>query len=638
MNFPVLSNYWSLRFLALAAILIPNISLSLDKGYSLDAKQREQLRLVSTQPVWKKLLGYQGKKSSVVSKHFFLSPQGQVDPFLELAATVNAFSKSVDTTNDEHAQCKFRGRYIWLSRQINFENFGVLPIECPEFDEFSYKNQISSISLIFATGYLSNPASFYGHLLVKLDIPASVQQTQLTDYAVNYGAAVPDSENMLVYIVKRITGGYTSTFTKQEFFHHLHNYSDEELRDIWEYQLDLDRNDTQLVVAHLWEMLNIRHKYYFFNRNCAYRVGELLELITEDKLIYPSRPWEIPQAILQRLESAEKHGKPLVKKINFIPSRQNKFYQRFVRLSKENKNFVKEIVENTNQLNSAEFSSLSLKSKYVIIDTLIDYYKYLGADIQKQSSSASVTELKKSYRAALLARFQLPPSESENLFTSKNQPHLGHRPSYSRLSFTHHKDLGGGISINLRPAYYDALDSDRGQTKFSGLSMGELEVAVTESDTYIKNLKLVQIESVPRNVTHLAGDSANSWGISVGFEQTSLECIDCLGFSSQAKTGYSKSFIQDRLLVTGLVGGGFLNRKISSEGLYGVGEITFNLELKSNIRVQLKNTFRSFFNTGADQKIFELNSRIPVGQQKDFRIYYKHEEAFEFGIGLGHYW
>ncbi|MEI8605051.1 DUF4105 domain-containing protein [Pseudoalteromonas sp. B160] len=64
-------------------------------------------------------------------------------------------------------QCKYPARYQWLLSQ-GLE-FSEPKVECTELIEWRDKQPIHSVSLVFASGYMSNPASLYGHMLLKLN-------------------------------------------------------------------------------------------------------------------------------------------------------------------------------------------------------------------------------------------------------------------------------------------------------------------------------------------------------------------------------------------------------------------------------------------------------------------------------------
>jgi hypothetical protein len=110
-----------------------------------------------------------GFLSAVHSASFFLAEKGPRDPLQELHATIRAFAEPLEDSADNHAQCRFKGRYIWLLSKLQVD-LGVFPnVQCDSYNKWTKGFAVDSISLLYATGYLGNPASFYGHTLIKLN-------------------------------------------------------------------------------------------------------------------------------------------------------------------------------------------------------------------------------------------------------------------------------------------------------------------------------------------------------------------------------------------------------------------------------------------------------------------------------------
>ena len=106
-----------------------------------------------------------GWKSAVHSKSFFFAEHGSTNPVDELNATIRSFAEPVGDSPDLHAQCLFRGRYTWLMSRLKSK--AAFPsVQCALFSKWTNDVAVDSISLLYATGYLGNPASFYGHTLL----------------------------------------------------------------------------------------------------------------------------------------------------------------------------------------------------------------------------------------------------------------------------------------------------------------------------------------------------------------------------------------------------------------------------------------------------------------------------------------
>jgi hypothetical protein len=200
------------------------------------------------QKTWLHLLRYDkylmgdSYDSAIISPEFFMAPEGDTNPENELVATLESFFQPLPANQNEHPQCRFRGRYIWLKRYLNFEAAGMPEAICSDFDQWSFKGKVDSLSLIFITGYLGNPSSYYGHIALKLNTADEKfpLDYHLLDLTLTYGAAVPKTDNAVFYILKGVFGGYEAGFATQEFYSLNYNYVQNQLRDLWEYHLNLD--------------------------------------------------------------------------------------------------------------------------------------------------------------------------------------------------------------------------------------------------------------------------------------------------------------------------------------------------------------------------------------------------------------
>ncbi|WP_337880205.1 DUF4105 domain-containing protein [Rheinheimera sp.] len=590
------------------------------------------LQLLSESSGWRALLHYdKSGQSSINSDGFFLSPVGRTDAQAELIATINAFSLTQDLHKpDEHAQCRFAGRFRWLQQQ------GVIPepvveLNCPGLTEFTGQNSVDSVSVIFATGFLGNPASYYGHLLLRLNTAANQSSSELEDTAVNFGADVPADENMLFYIAKGLVGGYQSSFTHLQYFYHSHNYGESELRDLWEYQLNLNPDQLKLLVGHIWEVLGADFTYYFFNRNCAYRMGEVLQLFTQKELIRPSAGWETPQGVVQRIANARNGEQALVRAIRFHPSRQSRLYQRYQQLSSVEQEKVHQWVATLANERPALLQELPSAGQHAVVDTLIDYYQVIR---DEKAGIADVAN--QDYLQALQQRFLLPPAGSRAEFDSDNHPELGRPPSYLNTSVAR-TEQGNAFRFRMRPAYYDPLDASYGHVPHSGLTMGELELSVYSGDLRVHEINLLRIDSVRSNLTGLPGDQHYSWYLDVGAAQRDLSCDDCLQAKINSGIGYAVAPFQQQLVLGAYVGAGFLDDRLLSRGIYSSAQATANWYLSEHWAMRLAAEQRWFVEPRQDV-LYSLQLRYAWTSDFDSRLEIQKNQGKELVLSVGWYW
>ncbi len=298
--------------------------------------QQEEL---AHHPVWLKLLHFdeEGNQSEILTDDFFLSPNGRYDPKAEMLAMIEAYFEPWGEDTDSHPRCQFPARFFWLSQHIPLPNYTLRIPQCKRLENWALFDKVKSVSLLLVSGYFGNPASTFGHSLLKLNTDSYDDQAGLLDLSINFGALVPENEPTWLYVARGLLGGYQSGFSDKYFYTQDIAYSRTEFRDIWDYELLLSDFDRTLLVLHIWEVVGKKFKYFFLKKNCAFRLTELLEIVIPEPLLETAKFWYVPVETFHRLieidterRNAGKQG--LITSVRFIPSSQRKLYHQFVRL------------------------------------------------------------------------------------------------------------------------------------------------------------------------------------------------------------------------------------------------------------------------------------------------------------------
>lgn len=626
--------YGPCRFLAFALFL----SAATNSNSATLVRDTDSTVSLSQHPVWLRLLHYEPKlvlsgrlRSAVVSPDFFLAPDGASNPDSELAATLDALYLPPGPDPDSHAQCRFPARYLWLKQ--HFDLRGEPTVACHQYNEFSSGNKIDSVSLVLATGYLNNPASFYGHTLLKFN--AEGQSTGLLDESLNYGAIIPGDPNPLAYVVKGIFGGYEGGFTHIRYYFHNHNYGENELRDLWEYELNLTSEESAFVAAHAWEMIGKRYDYYFLRRNCGYRIGKLLEIVPRLEVVPDNYVYTIPQALVQKLQESNLHDQSLVNAVIYHPSRQSRFYMGFAALDAEERKVLTRTVETGTSFQNPDFDGLPIDSKRAVLDVTMDYYQYLAATEQDANP-----QLAPPYYRALAMRYQLPvgardtkPLHPDSL---NDSPHLGRKPSLVRFGI-HNGSEDTGLSLTLRPAYYDALDAGPSHLSFSRLSMAEVALTSIDGTTRLRHIDLINIESVRPSRTGLPGDGGNAWMLRAGAERQQLDCDNCLVSRLQADRGWTR--LLGQRVVTALYGGGALQENRHDQG-HGFLRLTMTTTAYfGNFNFGGRFELRRHTDGNAGEEMVALGTlRYQLSESQEMRFSYEHNRSSEASLSIGFYW
>jgi hypothetical protein len=601
---------------------------------------QDSLVQLSLDPTWGKLLHFEDSShitssvsSAISSPEFFLSKNGNLDLLKELQATVSALLATGVAGEALDVQCRFPARTLWLKKQLPEMLSNVRQVACPAFENWSKNGNTHSLSIVYATGFLGNPASFYGHTLLKLNSSDNEETTPLVDVSVNYGALVPEDENPIVYILKGIFGGYDGAFSHLQYFYHNHNYGEAELRDLWEYELNLNQEQVDFILAHTWEILGKSFTYYFFRENCGFRMAEMLELIEGVEIIPKNPIWTMPQSIMQKLANAKVDHKPLVKAIHRTPSRQSRFYDAFKNLNSNEKVMVKLVIDNEGQANNSNFLAESDSSQHRVLDTLLHYYQFL-----RKKHNEPDLKIEKAYRRVLSTRFMLPKGKAIFNEASSEPPHEGRPPSLTRLAVMNESASGGQLELTIRPAYYDQLDAEQTHIPKASLKMGQLRFLKRNGNYLLRQLDLIDVQSLNTRATGLPEDSAEAWKLNVGWHRPTLNCRNCMAFTIQADAGYLLP-ISDNWQLAGYVGGSVSE----GNGIYGHGQLRATIELQGqitpdiNLFILAKKNHYLDAQANSDER-YDVTLRYRLSRNWDLRFHLRNQHVTEVGSSIGYYW
>src|SRR5438067_6075104 len=264
-----------LFFLALPALGAP------DAQYLAELSARARELKLAERPEWLKLVHYvanagRGVHGLVDSPGWYNAPQGKTDPQAELEATLASFySEVAETPERQNPQCLFIARRHWLDAELHFERGRMPQRDCPRYQEWHGALNAARLTLVFASAYLNNPSSMYGHTLLRIDARDQDERTRLLAYTVNFAASTNET-NGITFAIKGLLGGYAGTFSVLPYYIKVREYNDLENRDLWEYELALSPDEVERVLRHAWELLPAYFQYFFFDENCSYHLKALI--------------------------------------------------------------------------------------------------------------------------------------------------------------------------------------------------------------------------------------------------------------------------------------------------------------------------------------------------------------------------
>lgn len=476
------------------------------------------LERLARDPVWLRLLhaGPDGR-SEVNSPDFFLAPSGASDPLAELRATLAQAGTPLPADAHQHPRCRFPARYWWLARQGVLPAAEPIPPGCTRLARWAQLDRLQSVSLLLVSGYFGNPASSFGHALLKFNTGDA--DARLFDLSFNFGALVPEGEPMLRYVWRGLTGGYESGFTDRYFYTHDLVYARTEFRDVWDYELALTPEQRTLLVLHLWEVAGRKFTYYFLTKNCAYRLAELVELATGHRLTDRAALWYVPVELFHRLHEidAPQPGR-LIRSIRFLPSSQRQLVQQFRQLDAREADAANRVIRGDDAVDGAWRAAFAPERQIDVTDALLAYYEYRLAAEEPAPSPA----LQARKAAALRQRLQLPAREQPDAEPSPlRSPAQGGAPMMLGAGLARDGGAGGYLRLRWAPYYWD-LVGDNGLS--SGGGAGELvvldtAVGVDRSRVFVERIDVIRARKLDTGQVNIAGEQSWSWQTQIGWSR-----------------------------------------------------------------------------------------------------------------------
>ncbi|MBU2541143.1 MAG: DUF4105 domain-containing protein [Candidatus Omnitrophica bacterium] len=479
----------------------------------------ERLNLAS-HPIWLKLLHYgrNGRQSVVLTDSFFLSPNGRSDPEAELIATINAYFTLWGENPNEHARCRFPARYYWLSHQLPLPNYNLRETHCQKLEKWALFDSVNSISVLLVSGYLGNPASTFGHAFLKFNTDSIDDQVGLFDLTLNYGAVVPENENTLLYVARGLFGGYKAGFSDKYFYTQDLVYSRTEFRDIWDYKLALTDYQRTLLILHIWEIAGNKFKYYFLDKNCVYRLAELLELVIEEDLLSNGRFWYLPVELFYHLKDVDKarrksFGANLIQSVRFIPSTQRVLYHQLKLLTPDELKVFNAIIQAGGHSISSHLAKFTSDRQIIILDSLLAYQQYRLIAEEPNPSS----ERRKFKDQILLVRLQLPACSKPSLEIKELlSPADSTRPMEFGVSVASEDSGRPFLRLNWAPFKQEKV----GKSSLEGNELVVFDLAVgffgDEHKVFLDKLDLLRILNLNTLPVSVVDESQWSWQLRIG--------------------------------------------------------------------------------------------------------------------------
>ncbi len=480
-------------------------SVESDLQKYLDLAQQKQL---DQQTTWQRLMYVDQKQNSEVTyAGYFYAKDGKTNLNRELQADIEALFR--EAPDNQSIRCKFPARSRWLMQQLNIDVQQLPKVNCVEFDDWINQIKPHKATLIYATDFMGNPSSMFGHTLLRLD-PKDQKQLNLVSYAVNYAATVKGDDNWS-YAWKGLTGQYSGEYSLMPYYRKVKEYGDFESRDLWEYELNLTPEETHFLVEHIWEMQHVSFPYYFVSDNCAYRLLGLIDLVRPDLNL--KQQFSYAAIPIETLKTVDQQA--LVKEVVYRPALETQLLSQAKQHGTDLAKVAHQIAFiETDQVQST-LKTYSQQDQAKILEMAYDdlYLQYISHQVDANIAQPKLRQL-------LAERSQIEvEKQRQQPERPKKQPVEGH---HARNFSVNVGEVQGQKFVELghRQAYHDLIDPQGGYRTGTQLLFLDGSLQYRDDKLKLEHLDLLSVNSYNPVQPF---KSPLTWGFNLGWKQEAIE-------------------------------------------------------------------------------------------------------------------
>ena len=428
---------------------------------------------LSQSPQWHRLLHFKNGQSEIDDKKFFFAKNGKSNSKAELEATIKQLIS--DKSDDENSTlCHYPSRSDWILKQIPKLKEKIKIPQCKKLNKELKELSAKHVTLILASAHMNSPASAFGHTFLRID---NNPNTPLLSYAVNYAAQTAE-DNGFIYAYQGLFGGYKGRYSIDPYYKKLKEYSNLEQRDIWEYTLDLNQEEIDRLVLHIFEIRHFYADYFFLAENCSYNLLWLIEIAKQkSNLTSQFNHKAIPIDTLRAVISEN-----LIKKTIYRPSKRAEILAISEDI-KENPTALK--FAKSDDYNLTKIENLDKKDKIASLELATALLQ-----IRRSDNEISKKEYLPQFLKILKSRSKLGKVEKREI-KKPSEPIDGHYSSKTTFSYTNNNSFKARAKIS----YHDIYDNDYGYISGAYINFFDTAIEYKNNKLTFDEINLLEIKS-----------------------------------------------------------------------------------------------------------------------------------------------
>lgn len=446
----------------------------------------------------------------------------------------------------------------------------------------------------------------FGHTFLRID---SSMKSKMLSYAINYAAdANTQTESGMLFAVKGLFGGYYGKYSLLPYYEKIKEYRDSEERDIWEYDLDLNPQEMQQMMRHIWEIHDTYSWYYFFTENCSYNMLWLIEVAREE--VHTREYFSYQVIPPETIHAIVKEG--IVQKHHYRPARRSKLLAYEKHLQADEVDDVFALARDTISIQKYLAKDKTNQTKMYTLEASSEFieYDYLAGDINRSIYRSRLHSI-------LAARSSLGKGDKIDI-PVPSDPMEGHRAFRVQTEVGIRNSEAIGF-IGIRPANHDIKDSDVGFLRGTQIEFLNTVLSYSEDELEVEKATLISLVSLsPRGKFF----KPFSWRLNTGWDRNYLS--ESTKFTGNASGGFT--WANDLGYAYILADALFYTDKELTAGLGGVAGLVGyqGKDFKTNLEVTQR-----IYDTGKEQLLFSISQHYRSSQNISLSLSYDYVEKYE---------
>ncbi|WP_371194180.1 DUF4105 domain-containing protein [Glaciecola sp. SC05] len=251
------------------------------------------LRELAASDKWHRLLQLKSGKPINTNTDLYLSQAAS--PYEEVVLTYQLLLSKHPTS------CRYPARARLIAAALDIGLSVLHTAECQEYQSFLDNFPVDSVYLIYTSENVTQASSMMGHVMLRAD---GVNKDGLeVQHGITFFTEL-EGLNVPKIMWQSLVTGKAGIFQIAPYAPFVAHYVNEEQRNVYEYPINIDKQDRLLLRDIIWEFGRTQAAYYFHTYNCATLTQAMLGVL-EPTMMPSAGDWITPLDVVKAAKEAD---------------------------------------------------------------------------------------------------------------------------------------------------------------------------------------------------------------------------------------------------------------------------------------------------------------------------------------------